>query len=263
MTLAICFVLFIVEYFWLYKLIKNAILCIITSILLNILTFIAIFEFSIKKFKLKKISFQDQKLAKKCFNELIFMKSKSLVTFLENLLSSKHISNNLYENDEATFYVNLISPCNERDFHEAYNYILSNNKPLYFICSKATEEFQNLVANSPIKLEVFSEVDLFILMKEKNLYPFQLEPQPSPRQNVLNLKNKFKNSITKSHFKEFFFSGLSLIVISIVIPFSIYYLVCGTLLLLLSVACLFFKNNTTVKKSKNSLSAIVKDATNK
>ena len=144
-SIAICFILFIIEYFWLYKFIKNAFFVFFILILLNILTFIAIFKFSIKKHNLEKITFQDQKLAKKCFLSMTFQSQNSLKIYLEKLLFATSLDENIYENAQSFFYISIKTGCDEKDFHRAYDFISSknNSKPLYFICSKTTPEFLN------------------------------------------------------------------------------------------------------------------------
>lgn len=262
--LFICFALFLIEYFWILRLTKNAFLSIFCSILIYILTFIAIFKLSLKKYKLNKITLSDQKFAKKCFLSLMFCDNETQKNFLEKLLNCNKVYKNLYENDDKLFYVNLKTTCTESDFHEAYNYVVNskNQKPLYFICSKTSNEFKQLLSDSPIKFELFSEVDLFLLMKDKNIFPSTPDNPVTKKQYAGQLKAKFSKSLTRSHFKEFFFSGLSLVVISIVIPFSLYYLIFGTFLLILSIISLFFKNSEPAL-SKTTLSSLIKDATKK
>lgn len=262
-TLAVCFVLFIIEYFWLSKVLKNAFLCCFFLNLLNILTFFVIFKFSVKKYKLEKISMEDQKFAKTCFETLRFLNKEEYNNFFKQLLNCTEFTGNIFENDTAFFYVNLKKCCDEEDFFSAYNFKLStdSSKPLCFICLNASSEFLNLISSSPINFDVFNETDLFLIMKEKNLFPTIRETPKSRVQKLSSLKAKFTGSITHSHFKEFFFSGVSLVVISVVIPFSTYYLIFGTFLLVLSIISLFIKNRTLTVKSKATLSELVKDAT--
>ena len=82
------------------------------------------------------------------------------------------------------------------------------------------------------------------LMHKKNLYPI-------PKQEIKKIKFNKKlveitksklSNITKSHFKEFLFSGLSLLLLSLVIPFSSHYLIIGTILLTISIISLFRKD---------------------
>lgn len=265
-TLFICFIIFVIIYFWLMKLIKNAFLSLFCSISLSILIFFFVFKFSIKKFKLNKISIQDQKFARKCFEKLRYLDSTSSNKFYETLLDISHINGNIFNGTKSVFYISTKHILTDLDFMTAYDYYLTNkiNSELSFISSEVSESFTKLVQNSPIKINMFSETDLFLIMKEKNLYPeAKSETQNNPKKFSI-AKTKLTSSITRTHFKEFFFSGLSLIFISVVIPFSTYYLIFGSILLLLSLISLFIKNKTpaNILLDKN-LSTLIKDVTNK
>ena len=93
------------------------------------------------------------------------------------------------------------------------------------------------------------------IMSQKNLYPIQKDTI-----KIIPYKTKFKNniktkceSVTSKHFKEFFFSGLSLLFLSLVVPFSNYYLITGTFLLIVSIISLFRKNTDTSSNNSNFL----------
>lgn len=265
-TFAIVFILFIILYFWLYKLIKNAFFTLFSAISVSVLLFYFIFKHFIKKYKLSKLSLQDQKLAKKCLEKLRFMESESVNKFYEKLLNVKHNSGNIFVGSKSLFYISTKHKLDDKDFMLANDFYLKNGneKALSFIAANVSDEFTKLIANSPTNFYVFSETDLFLVMKEQKIYPDNIETS-APRQKRFNeVKSKLASSITKSHFKEFFFSGLSLIFISIVIPFSSYYLIFGSILLILSLISLFIKNkNSSGVLTDKNLSSLIKDATNK
>ncbi len=273
-SLFISFIIFILLFFWVHKIIKNAFLSLFCSIFISLLAFFIIFKFLTKKFKLKNITFKEEKFEKECIYKLKYMESQSLINFYETLLNAKNVDKNMYKNDSTIFYISTKARLSEIDFNSAYDYYLLTSKTqntdfvLCFIGSSVTNEFTNLLENSPVKFNLFSEHDLYIIMKDKNFYPENINPNTTPQKSkkFSTIKSKFSSSITRSHFKELFFSGISLILISIVIPFSSYYLIFGTILLILALVSLFIKNKSptnSLNKNQTLLSLIKKDVTKK
>lgn len=266
-TFVVVIIIFVLSYFWTTRLSKNAFLGLFVSLLLSFLVFILIFKHSIKKYKLDKITFRDQKLSKICFQKLRFMPTNNLIQYMEKLLNSKHISNNIFKNENSYFYVSVKTTLSEKDFFSALEHIENLNEScISFICLSADDNFIKLAneyANEYNKnINVFMDVDLFLIMKENNMYPENTNVETKKQKKITALKKKFSSSINRFHFKEFFFSGLSLIVLSMIIPFSTYYLVFGSVLLLLALISLFFKGNKnkTTTKTKTLLE-LTKDVT--
>ena len=237
-------------YIWINRYLKNAILSFFICIFIFILMFFIIFKHLTSKYNINKVKISEQKFADSCLNYLIYSNLSFDIKYFSNLLSSNHISNNIYKNNYANFYINLKSSLNEIDFHIANDWYQNTNKntPLIFISFNQTDEFKNLLNNSPIKFYNSTFYDLFLLMKNKNLFPIQKQTQ----------NNKFKikklnllNSLTKNKFFKFFLSGLSLISLSIFIPFSFYYMIFGSILLLLSIFCLFNKKQSPITSNIN------------
>lgn len=264
-TFFIAFMFFIIAYFWLFKIIKNAFFTLFCSISLSVLLFYIFFKFFLKKYKLNKISFQDQKLAKNCIEKLMFMDTETLINFYSNLLNVKHIKGNIFTGTKSNFYISTKHKLDDKDFMLANDYYLKNkDKELSFIATSVSEEFTALMKACPTSYNLFSMADLFLIMKERNIFPENVEQSNQKTKRFANIKTKLSTSITKTHFKEFFFSGLSLILISTVIPFSSYYLIFGSILLSLALISLFIKNkNPTNVLSEKNLSTLIKDVTNK
>ena len=95
----------------------------------------------------------------------------------------------------------------------------------------------------------------FQSIKSKNLFPKSITKKINVKKQskFLVIKNNIKEAITKARFKEFFFSGLSLVAISIFVPFSLYYLISGTIFLIISILCLIVKksSNEPIKNVEN------------
>lgn len=256
-TIFISVILFFISFVWLRKYIKNAILCFLICNLISICLFFVIFKYMLKKYKINNLKNKELKESEKVFLTLKYMDDKSLANYFEKLMNAKQIAPQIYEHNDLYFYIEPRLPLSETDFLQANNFVQSadKQKPLCFVSKTTSNEFLSLLENSPVKYELYTEIDLYTLIKETKIYPFEFAPQTSgKKQKLSNIKNKIINSLTKNHFKDFFISGLSLIVLSIFIPFSKYYMIFGSILLVLSVASLFIKNKNPTNTPKNSLS---------
>lgn len=260
-SLSIAITISIILFLWLYWKIKNAKLIIFCCILGFILLFFVVFKFLNNKFNLKNIGLYEQKFANSCLNKLIYSTQNFNNNFFKNLLQSKIISENIFENQNSYFYINLKTHADEKTFHFANEFYINtnNNKPFIFILNQQTESFSSLVINSPIKYTVLNFNNLYLLMKHKNIYPINEILKTQKFTKLKNIKNKTRESLSKKSFFKFFISGFSLITLSIFMPFSFYYLFIGSILLLLSIFCLLSKNNLTNTSNIDLISLTKKD----
>ena len=132
------------------------------------------------------------------------------------------------------------------DFVYANNFYLETDKklPLCFIAESLSDEFIELAKESPIKYSIFFADDLFSIMKSKKIFPKDIKIDENQKKYFFKSKKiKFIESLSKARFKDFFFTGLSLIVISIIVPYTLYYLISGTILLIFSFLCLIIKRD--------------------
>lgn len=241
-------------YLWINRYLKNAKISLFICIIAYILMFFTIFKKENSKYNLNKLKFQDQKLANLQLSFLIYSSDKINNDYFCKLLNCTHITNNIFENKQTYFYINLKTELNDFDFHFANNFYETTlkSKSLVFIYNKINDSFKNLILNAPTKFEIFDFNNLFLFMKEKQLYPSSINIKNSRLKKLKLFKEKTLSSLTKKHFFKFFFSGISLLFISIFIPFSFYYMIFGTILLIFAIACLFckhspLKNNSSLK----------------
>ena len=251
-TLTISLLISFLTYIWINRYLKNAILSYFICNITLILLFFVIFKFLLKKYNLNKMRNLDTKNANIYLNHLIYSTEINNKKFFEKLLDSKQIYKNIFENNSDYFYIEIKNKLTENDFHRANDFYLSSNtnKQLSFICNNYTDDFKNLISSSPIKYNLFYFYDLFAIMKLKNIFPYKIQLNNDRFKKLKKFKTKVLSSLTKNHFKNFLLSGLSLVVASLFIPFSYYYLLSGSFLLVLSIICLFNKN----KKLKNNTS---------
>lgn len=250
--------IFVMGFIWLNRYIKNAIYTFITCIFLSFFVFFILFKHFLKKFNLNSIKNKELKFADKCFSSLLLSDQSTSNTFFEKLLNAEHISKNFYKNENSYFYVNVKSVLTSKDFIDANEFYLEQqtDKPLCFLCKTFDTSFSELVSLSEIEYNVFSASDVFLLMKSKNQFPVIQEAQISRLDKLKKAKSKFLSTLSRKHFKSFFLSGMSLFLISIFVPFTSYYMIFGTVLLILSIICLF-KKDMPQKSSYIHLSELI------
>ena len=255
--LCLSFITFIINFCWLNKFLKSNIFSLLISIFFFFIFFLILLIVFFNKNNLQINNHKEQITFKKCKEILTYNDEKSNIELLEKITSTKYFKDNLYLNDNAYFYIKTVGSLNSYDFFIANNFYKSSRQllPLIFICNEKNEEFSAILNNSPIKYDVFLLENLFFIMKNKNIIPkdFNINNNKNKKNKVKNIKEKFKLVLKNIKFRDCFFSGISLVIISAFIPYSLYYLIVGTLLLFLAFAHIFFKaninNNDTVKKN--------------
>ena len=245
-------------YAWLKRYIKNAFFIYFVCIFAFILLLIAIFKHFSKKYNLDKIRFKDIQIAENSFNFLKYCSLQNYNNFFENLLNSTHKTDNIFETESHIFYINLKTITTDLDFKIANDYFCNQpkSKTLIFITDTTSTEFDILLANSPARFYSYSKPELFELMKDKNIFPIN-HKIPS-KLKTFKLPNL---TISRARFKELFFSGFSLVIIAMIIPYTFYYLLIGSLLLILSVISLFNKT-PTITHEKQNLKNLIKEKDN-
>ena len=260
-SLFLSFIIFVILNFWLTKFLKKSILAIIISSVTSLI-FLCVFLFvSVKNYNKTKITLNENKLLEKCKTALIYSGENFCDEFYKKLLSAIKISSSVYENEKIYFYIKFYSSLDSNDFITANNFFMQNknNKKLIFLCSEKTEDFTKILKSSPIKYDIFLFEDLFLIMKKKNTYP--IENNNANKKTKINGEKlkKFLTEILKNiHFKNTFLTGLSLVVLSVFVPFSLYYLTFGSILLIISFISLFMKAKPQNQVKSDSLDNYIK-----
>lgn len=246
--------IFIVAFFWLKRYIKNALFLFFICIIISLVSFVTIFKNFIKNYNLQNISIKESKHLSKCLHSLKFSPHFTNVIFFEKLLKSKYLKNNIFENEQNIYYINLRTKLESKDFFDALDYQYKNNsKKLIFICENYSDEFKILLENKNDIFNICSSTELYNLMKETNTFPVIIEQKINFKQKMKNKIDRFISTLTKKHFKDYLFSGLSLIILSFFIPYSLYYAIIGTILLSISILCLVKSKNNKFRHQKNPL----------
>ena len=104
------------------------------------------------------------------------------------------------------------------------------------------ESFAKTITNLEVCL--LNKFDFYNLCVQNKI---EIEEQLQLKTEKLNIKNIFKNFLSPSHFKGFFISGCLLIFTSFIFRFTNYYLIFGTILLIISLLCKLPKFKTVKK----------------
>lgn len=240
----------LVSFLWLRKFIKNAIWVNFFSILIILLSFIVILLILLKSNNKKIFKNNNEKFLKQCINFLIVSDKKTYSTFLCKLLNCNEIFENMFKLEDNFLYINIKSTMTAKDFFDAQELFFkhkTDNSKLYFIYRNKDKDFDELLSLSPFNFSILSFEILTKVMTQKNIYPIE-NNQPAIKQKRNYLKQFLKSkttAITKSQFKHIFVTSLSLLFLSFIVPFSNYYLIVGTILLIISIISLFRKDIVT------------------
>ena len=244
-------------FIWCRKISKNAFFCYFVCISMLVLSFILIFCKKYKKFKSQKVIGENKKLLKQCYENIIYLTQKDTSIFYSKILNATKVSSNIYKNEFSFFYINLKQLLSPTDFFDATNFYIETDKtiPLTFLGKSYSDDFLKLIQESKLNFNFYNETEIFEIIKSSDRISMLTNNiNQQPKNNYFkNLKNKFSSSLTKNKFKDLFISGLSLSTVSIFVPHSIYYLIIGSFLLILSIVCLFSKNVAPQKPNKPSL----------
>ena len=262
-SLFITFIIFTVLFIWLRKILKNAILSFIFSNIISLLAFIAIFYFVIKRNKKHLLSKSLSKFNEECLNFLIYSPLKFYDEFFEKLLDATKINSYIFKTKNSIIFINLKTETTDTNFQnliEEFHKTKEQNFNFYIITKKTTKSFDELLLNSSLPFKILEISTIQKVMELKNFYPISME---SLKENSKNFKSKYKlksriKYLQKSDFKKLFFSGISLLFISLITPYSFLYLIIGSILLLFSIICLFKKITPSKNINEEFISSIKK-----
>jgi hypothetical protein len=146
----------------------------------------------------------------------------------------------LFKKENDFIYINLKTPLSAKDYFLAQELFLKykkENSNLYFIYNIKEKSFDDIFIFSSLNAKLFTSEIILKLMKKKNLFPIKMEHKKtiSIKQKITNYTKLKTKNITKAHFKEFLFSGMSLLFLSLITPHSTLYLIIGTILITISI----------------------------
>lgn len=258
-SITISIISLFITFGWLNKIVKNAKISLFVANIVSLLLFFVIFYNFYKKYNCNKFNHKQNKFLSECIFYLSFQSTKHQNLFFEKLLNAKFLSNNIFESDKFIIYINIQKPLSANDFYKANDFYLSSNKEknLVFLSLSSTEEFNKILNSAPNKYSAFYKEDLFTLMETQKIYPIEkpAENKFSNKFSKQNIKNKCSTLFSRNKFKNMFFSGLSLTILSFFIRYNFLYLFSGSLLLIFSCVCFF--QNKQVSPSKLNITEIL------
>ncbi len=107
---------------------------------------------------------------------------------------------------------------------------------IVILCNGASEPARQLVKKLDKKISIFTPIETYALMKKYNHFPTQSDASAKSPHRTFPLFHVFM----KSRARDLIRIGLALNFVAIFIPFSKYYIIVGSISLLLGVICLLF-----------------------
>lgn len=249
-------IILLLSYSWLNKLLKTAFLSLFIANIISLLLFTCIYLHFTKYHKQSKLSANEAKLFNNTLESLKYSSLKNQSKYFCDLLNATFLNEKFYLNDKYYFYININTTLSANDFYTINNFNLSknSNKELIILSLSADEDFNNLFNNSPIKFTLFLKDDIFEIIKLSNSFI----SQTAERLPLSTRLKKLIYSLPSIKFKNLFFPGASLVILSFFIPYSILYLITGSLLLILSAISLFSKNKQPLNHKQVSITDVIK-----
>lgn len=262
-SLIISFLISLIISFWAKKYIKSAKFGYFFLILINILLFIAILISLFKSHNKNLFKKNNESFLKKSLTSLIMIDEKNYHTFICNLFNCIKIDQYFFKVDNYFLHINLkanLSPENYFYAQELFLKYKNDDSKLIFIYQKKEKSFDDLISFSNLNFEIISSDCIIKLMDHKKIFPVNKDEirQVSIKYKIKKYIKTKTSGFQKSHFKQILFSGLSLLFLSLITPFSNYYLLIGTILICLSIIALFKKDYKISKDENIFLDSILK-----
>lgn len=246
-SIVISLIVFLITFAIIQFLLVNFVLSLILSIILSV-AILMVAKFLITKKTNKKLTCIEDKVNAEIYN--INFKTYSdtkKLSFVKNFINQnyspkivgKHID--FFKDNEKHM---MIVEMNEEKITENFLYnllktYLNKTQNLIIVCNNyddVVKETCNSIKN--IKIKFINKYDFYLKCKENNL---KIIENIKIIKNKLRIKDIFKNFFNIAHFKGFFVGGLIMLFTNFIVPFRIYYLIFGIILLIFSLICKFNK----------------------
>lgn len=214
-------------------------LSIIVSILLTIVFFIFLIN---KDYKL--LASKNTKLAIENFSTyLCLLKPKNLLNLIENLCKASEKEYTIKDdiiylaNDTiivSRFTIEQISQDYIISLHKTYD------KSIILFCRDISHDATILIKKHKLNIHPITSSELYYILEKYNLLP-----NIKNEKLAVPIKEKLKGIFNRKKCKGFILSGLILLGLSSFIGYPIYYIVIGTILLLIGIYLYFFAKETS------------------
>lgn len=215
--------------------------------MINLISFIVVLFLFLKSNNKKLFKSNNEKFLKNCIKFLSLSDEKFYHEFLCNLIKCEFISKYFFKLNNEFLYINLRTPMNSHDYFTAQELFLKHkneDSKLYFIYNIKDKTFDDIQLFSGLNSSSLSSESIIKLMCLKQIFPIEKQTKLSKpfKENLKNIIKSKSSGFNKSHFKEIFFTGISLVFLSLISPLSTYYLIIGSVLITLSIITLFKKD---------------------
>lgn len=233
----------LISFAWINKYIKITWLSFIIVSLFSFIIAKLIWSKNTKKYNRAKLKNAELQYGEACINHLALHPDQTIPLFKKIITESVKNGNFLCKNDNL-YYFDYSS---EKTTTEVITKILNKLKhtkkqKCYLFTSALTDKASKLL---PQNIILVSDYDAYLLMKERQIFP--IDKSESAKIKKHRIKNAIFSAISKKKAKPYLFYGTLLILTSFIMPYSKFYIVIGTLLIVLALVCLCVKNKESNK----------------
>lgn len=250
------FVIFLVSFAWIRFYVYDLTMTLLVSIPVTLaLSYIMFVILNMRKNK-KQISAKQLQQCEECFISFQLMTKSDQLNFLYELIPNEfekkkekqHIKYNSNDAKCALVPLTEFDIINDTQLLNCVKSFLSGYKKVIIICGNYTDSAKKMS-------KAFKNIQVILLNKQETYANLFLEYNKFPANDCitknatkLTFKDILKLSISKEKTKGYFISGIFLIFASIIIPYSLYYIIFGSCLLVLSLVCFLNKDKSASKK---------------
>ena len=205
-------------------------------------------KLNIKKQELKLIKLTNIEVRKLTKKEQFYFFVKALGQDVITTWNSFILVNNVVI--KPTLYINKITEENIFETYAQVKLIKNKYEEVAILCNDYTPEAKSLAKTLDKKIVLLTPPAIYSVLKKYNYLP----PLPEETKKVrLTPRVLFQSSFVKKQAKSFIISGLLLYFTSLFIPYTTYYLITASILLLFGLTCLIFGK----RENKLSLESIL------
>lgn len=247
--------IFLLTFVWIRYFVKNLVLAIFLSIFITILIEIFSHFVKLKINTQKQVSINEKNKIEEITNSLIYSPTNKVINYFFNLAKSKHNATKKtkyievnYENCNIILYpifkLDELSPQNIIDI---YNSIKTKNVKRIIVCANTYSiKARNIISSLNKEIVLLdSKQTYFELIKKYGIYPEIIEFKSRGKHTFSELVSY---ALNKKRTKGYFYSSLLILFCSFFVPYSLYYVIMSSILLVLAFASF---SNPTYNKPKN------------
>ena len=234
---------FLIVFAWVQFFVKHLVLSLFISLILcGGIVFISRYIKSKKHLKYQLKQKQNEDFIK--FKLTIqTMPTQQLISLIKKLIPSSYVPKSIKCD------LHFIKNNSKHIFTFCYNEILTENKLLELIKTKKSSNLTVFCASFDKSIKhiasAFKNIKIGIIDLEQLYQIFNYNNILIDNSNIdltnskLTIKDILKNSLSRSHAKGYFISGLILLFTSLIVPFKLYYVIFSSTLFVLTILCMF------------------------